>query len=396
MGWTPESLQSLVDVGVSEGSRLDFKRDLYDPRNDPGKAEWAKDVTAFANTAGGTLLFGIREEDGTAVEVYGVPAVGLDKEASRLTNLLHTWTSPRVAPNVDIATVDLGEGRAVMVVEVQRSWARPHAVLRPGEHAMSFYRRASRESLPLDPVEVTELVRESQSMASRLDAFHADRVAAVAAGEMPYPLASQHYYVFTVTPWRSMRPSPVLLQIAGYSLRLLEGAGSDRPTLEGLAEAVSAHFLDEDHPVFEQAQMHRAGPIEFVGSAGFYPGKADDGSTLFSHLNLELSLVEHALAAFRTLDHLGVEGPVSLGLTLLGMQGLRYHTGVGVSRRIAAMRRPALHLPRIDLLERPAPEMQAVAHALRPMFDILAQGVGHSHSRSFHEDGSWDINRVRS
>ena len=385
-------MQSLVEDRASEGSRLDFKRDLYDPRNDPGKAEWAKDVTALANTAGGTLFFGIREEDGTAVEVCGVPSAGLDQEASRLTNLLHTWTSPRVAPNVDITTVDLGDGRAVMVVEVQRSWARPHAVLRPGQHAMSFYRRASRESLPLDPVEVAELIRESQSLPSRLDAFHADRVAAVAAGEMPFPLASEHHYVFTVTPWRAMRPNPVSLQVAARPRGLLRSMSALRPTLEGLAEATTAEFLNEKKPVFEQAQLHRTGPIEFVGSLAPFMGQIDDGRDVFSYLNLEWVLVEHACAAFEALNELEIEGPVSAGLTLLGVRGLLHFAGEGRLRpRVAEVRRPTLHVPRVDVLDRPPPETQPVAHALRPMFDILAQAMGYLRSRSFQDDGTWNI-----
>ena len=89
MLWNERDVRALVDEGREEGSQLDFKRQLYDRRDPNGKREWAKDVTAFANTSGGTLLFGVHEQDGQAVEVTGVPADGIDAELSRLTNVLH-------------------------------------------------------------------------------------------------------------------------------------------------------------------------------------------------------------------------------------------------------------------------------------------------------------------
>ena len=394
--WTERDVQALVDEGREEGLQLDFKRQLYDRRDPSGKREWAKDVTAFANTSGGTLLFGVDEENGQAVGVTGVPADGIDAELSRLTNVLHDWTTPRVGPNVDMRVLPWGEGVAVVVVEVDRSWSRPHAVSSPGEHTMSFYRRVGRDSLPFDAVEVAELVRESQSLPSRLDAFHADRVAAVQAGELPRPLLFSRHYVLTVAPWQAFRPTPPQIPVVDLQPRLLDRAHVYRPSLEGVVVIDTDQFLEDEHPAFEQAVAHRSGAVEFVGHAGFYPDERDAGAVRFSHLNVEEALVRHVGAAVRYWQETGIAGPISVALTLVGTRGvIAPASTVSGHERDSRIRRHALRLPRLDLVDPPAADPQSVAAALRPLFDVLAQATGREHTRSFDTEGHWDIFRRR-
>lgn len=63
-----------------ETEQLDWKRDLPLPKgagsNDQGvrerSLELAKDIAAMANSRGGMLVYGVREESNQAVEVVGV------------------------------------------------------------------------------------------------------------------------------------------------------------------------------------------------------------------------------------------------------------------------------------------------------------------------------------
>lgn len=395
MVWTAETVQALVEEGRAEDRSLEFKRRLY-RRDDEAKREWAKDVTAMANSAGGVIVLGVREEDGLAVEVVGVPAEGLDRELSRLMNVLQSWTAPRVGPNVGIAQVQTPDGKAVLVVEVDRSWARPHAVSKPNEHALMFWRRAGRENLPIGAEEVQELVRESQSLPSRLDVFHADRVAAVVAGELPFPLYMPHLSVLTVTPWSAMRPSPQHVHLdATWGRRLLAQARTSRYTLEGLC-VIDTWDFDDEKPAAQQALLHRTGAVEFVSHHAFQQVTEDPEVLYVSMLNLEEGIVEHVKSAVEVLGGLGLAGAFSIGLTLLGTQGLRFFLDGGSHvRKVSRLRRPALHLPRLDVEAFPDAEEQAVARVLRPMFDVMAQAVGDHATRSFGPDGEWDIYRPR-
>ena len=59
---TPEEFEQLI--GQREGETLDFKQEM------PSSSDLAELVTAFYNTRGGTILFGV--EDGTR-RLVGVP-----------------------------------------------------------------------------------------------------------------------------------------------------------------------------------------------------------------------------------------------------------------------------------------------------------------------------------
>lgn len=53
-------LESLIENAVRENTTLDYKQELPG-YNDEEKKEFLRDVLAFANTAGGDIIFGISE-----------------------------------------------------------------------------------------------------------------------------------------------------------------------------------------------------------------------------------------------------------------------------------------------------------------------------------------------
>lgn len=57
---TEAHLQGLVDPNVAESQTLDLKRDLPAP-DSKSRHEFCADVSAFANTSGGDILFGVAE-----------------------------------------------------------------------------------------------------------------------------------------------------------------------------------------------------------------------------------------------------------------------------------------------------------------------------------------------
>jgi len=60
--WTRQRLEGLVADKIEEGPTLDYKAAAALDRNDQGKkVEVTKDVSVFANAAGGTIIYGIRE-----------------------------------------------------------------------------------------------------------------------------------------------------------------------------------------------------------------------------------------------------------------------------------------------------------------------------------------------
>src|SRR5450631_1691194 len=59
--WTPEKIQRLIDDKIEEGAQLDYKATGAFEHTYSKKAEITKDVSAFANSAGGTIIYGLKE-----------------------------------------------------------------------------------------------------------------------------------------------------------------------------------------------------------------------------------------------------------------------------------------------------------------------------------------------
>lgn len=60
--WSEADLQRLADDKVGESLQLEFKGSGALSKNPDGRAEIAKDVSAMANAAGGTIIYGIAEK----------------------------------------------------------------------------------------------------------------------------------------------------------------------------------------------------------------------------------------------------------------------------------------------------------------------------------------------
>ena len=88
-------LQELIDNGMLEGKFLEYKEKLPG-ETDSDKKEFLADVSSFANTAGGHLIFGVREVDNVPNELCGVEVDNPDKEIQRLENMIRDGIDPRI------------------------------------------------------------------------------------------------------------------------------------------------------------------------------------------------------------------------------------------------------------------------------------------------------------
>ncbi|MFK0244594.1 helix-turn-helix domain-containing protein [Amycolatopsis azurea] len=91
---THELVMRAIEAGMAESEDLDWKQALP-PDVDKKRWEFAKDVAAMANTRGGLIVYGVREDNERAVELTGVPNAERDRQA------LRSYANGRVRPLVD-------------------------------------------------------------------------------------------------------------------------------------------------------------------------------------------------------------------------------------------------------------------------------------------------------
>ena len=82
-------IDDLVRNKVPETRTIEYKRELPGS-TDSDKREFLADVSSFANTAGGDLLFGVAEMEGLPTKVIGVQSADLDAEISRLDSIIRS------------------------------------------------------------------------------------------------------------------------------------------------------------------------------------------------------------------------------------------------------------------------------------------------------------------
>jgi hypothetical protein len=104
--------RDLLDwIAEGEGATLEFKRKFSTPE------KIAREVIAFANSHGGTLMIGV-DDDRT---IYGVPS---EKEEMELLDLACShYCDPPIVPRVEVTQVN---GKYIVVVRVRESNEKPH------------------------------------------------------------------------------------------------------------------------------------------------------------------------------------------------------------------------------------------------------------------------------
>ena len=142
----PSAIEHLVQS--PESKTLEFKRDLSSPRN------FLKTLVAFANTAGGRLVFGVDDQKNI---------VGIDQpldEEERLCSLVADAIAPRLVPNIEFITV---EDKTLLTVEVFLSGLRPHYIKADGPEN-GVYIRLGSTNRQADRELIAELRRSAEGI----------------------------------------------------------------------------------------------------------------------------------------------------------------------------------------------------------------------------------------
>jgi Putative DNA-binding domain len=154
--WEETDLDEIVREGLKESSTLEYKDSRALGKRDGQWTEMCKDVSAFANSDGGILVYGIQERDHKPVAVdEGVDPAALTKEW--IENILHVHIQPRI-DHLVIKPIELkskGAGTVAYAIEIGQATSRaPHQ----GPQKL-YYKRFNFKAEALGDSEVRDLMR---------------------------------------------------------------------------------------------------------------------------------------------------------------------------------------------------------------------------------------------
>jgi hypothetical protein len=370
-------LQQLIDNAVAEGRTIEYKQALHGG-TDSEKKEFLADVSSFANTAGGDLLFGISEDKGVPVKVVGIGTTDPDLEVRRLDSIIAAGLEPRIRYNSRIIETDAA--LKVLLVRIEKSWFGPHRVIFKGHD--KFYGRNAAGKYPLDVNELRTAFTLSSTVTERIRAFRTDRIIALSNNETPVPFTEEPKLVLHCIPIESFGSNRQcdILKFYGNPLGLAPTGFSDwdrRLNLEGLVafnSSTTAHWY---------TQLYRNGVIEAVD--GSVLACEHNNRKVIPSIAYEEHMFNYLPRCLQALKEAGCNTPIVVALTLINVRGLR----MGVDTHRFEIGYPieanTLILPETVVDDVSTP----VGKILKPMFDIVWNACGYPSSKNFDAEGNW-------
>jgi hypothetical protein len=153
--WTEAQVLQLIATGQEEFIELEFKRSESLNNTDLNKKELSKDVSAFANTIGGAIIYGMEEDSAPphkATRLSPIDPRIVSKEW--IEQVINSRIQPRISA-VRISTISLSNsapGRVVYVITI------PEGSTAHQASDNRYYKRFNFESVPMYDYEIRQIL----------------------------------------------------------------------------------------------------------------------------------------------------------------------------------------------------------------------------------------------
>lgn len=158
--WTESRLQNFITSEIEESLTLEYKSAEALDRNETKKKEITKDVSAMANSAGGIIVYGIREfeQENKRHLPEKITAVDRRKYPREWVEQIIQAIRPRI-DGIVIHSVNLssGENDVAFVIEIPQS----NTAHQANDHR--YYKRFNFQAVPMEDYEVRDVMFREQT-----------------------------------------------------------------------------------------------------------------------------------------------------------------------------------------------------------------------------------------
>lgn len=300
-----KDLLDLLKYEVAEGARLDYKRDLP-ADNQKSRTELISDISSFANSEGGDIIFGVTEKNGVPAEIVGVEVDDIDALGLQFENICRDNIEPRIS-GMQIHGVKIANGRKVIIIRVPQSWQSPHRN-RQDRH---FYARNSRGKFSMDTAQLRFAFNMHDSLYRRISEFRAQRLELIRRKSTPGTLSEGVKVIIHLVPLAALATARRLDLNGNLSLAdsffPMNSTGQLRQQLN-IDGVISTSAIDSGKGY---TQLFRNGIVEGIS---VFPTVGDGVKVVWTSFE---SLVANSVKRYiRELRSLQFAGPICIMLSL--------------------------------------------------------------------------------
>ncbi len=371
-------LQVLIDNKVPEGKTIEYKKEWSNKKDAEARKEFLADITSFANSSGGDLIFGISQDNktGEPKAIEGIEVENADKEKTRLDNIIRDGIEPRLL-STTIQPISLSNSKFAILIRIPKTWIAPHRVIYGGNS--KFYARNSSGKYEMDVDELRIAFNLTETLTERIRKFQIDRISKIFADETPVPFYKNPKIVLHLIPINAFNPSQkydigIITSNHGKLPPIYYDGCSKRFNLEGFL----TYSADGMGKSYSYVQLYRNGIIEAVEGRLLKP---EEKGLFIPSILYEEKLLEAFNSYLKVLAELRVDPPIFVFLSLLGVKGYK----MAITRNTMSQ-----HPIDRDLLLLPEAVVEnydiKTEEILRPLFDLIWNACGFQRSLNFDKN----------
>lgn len=305
-------IQKLVTNGIGEGYELEFKR-TYPSQSEQDKSEFLKDVTAFANSFGGDLIYGIMDIEGTASSCLPITDISHDSLKQRLESIIRSGVEPKII-GLQMKEVSCVAGGYLLFIRIPKSWHGPHRVIRTGK----FHARNSSGVYEMGVEQLRAAFLGSDILEKKIADFRGSRNARIIDGGTVSGMGQCVLHIVPLSFGSSVIDIRKVHQ-SGFDFAPISGGYQEGLfNFDGYIVSGSAAKIDQRRRGY--TQIFRNGSIEAVqGSMVRVDSRGGPSELILEHYKIARDVIFSIRRYIEALSRLEIGGPYAIMLSLLNI-----------------------------------------------------------------------------
>lgn len=195
-------LQALIDNQVFENRELEYKDYSFVGGKLPDKQrdKFMKEIAAFANTNGGTIIIGMKEDENRLPTELSGAGMGLGDFDGWLSSLKQMVLS-RIRPHlhgIECVPVELEDNNIAIVISIPKSYARPHSFWDGNKD--EFFMRHVNGIMYMDIDDLRKEFLYTNGLQDKIREFKRERISLILANECVGDLGNLAKLVIHIIP----------------------------------------------------------------------------------------------------------------------------------------------------------------------------------------------------